>query len=310
MRGTAVRVPVLEAGSVVRIGRFGWKSQHASLESFSADAYLNEMGITSPLFPDENTSSGRNVGYGTPYDPLPDPEDDGIDIVAFADFMRASKAPSRGEIDQDVLMGERIFDDIGCDICHVPTIETAPTGTQINAGAFVVPEALGEKLIHPYSDFLLHDIGTGDGIPVLPLRSTQIPSTRFARLRCGRCARAIASCTTVSRSRLARRSNVIAARHNTQASALPACLPKNRHWCSSSSNHYSSGSQRVGQGRPFCAASTRAVAGCLTQALLRKRRETLAEREESIPLRRVLFHNGFFKLSNIRTINIRPDSSG
>ena len=169
MRGIAVRVPILEAGSVVRIGRFGWKSQHASLESFSADAYLNEMGITSPLFPDENTSSGRNVGYGTPYDLLPDPEDDGIDIVAFADFMRASKAPSRGEIDQDVLMGERIFDDIGCDICHVPTIETAPIGTQINAGAFVVPEALGEKLIHPYSDFLLHDIGTGDGIPVLPL---------------------------------------------------------------------------------------------------------------------------------------------
>ena len=49
MRGTAVVVPVLEAAGRARIGRFGWKSQHASLESFSADAYLNEMGITSPL---------------------------------------------------------------------------------------------------------------------------------------------------------------------------------------------------------------------------------------------------------------------
>jgi len=78
MRGIAVEVPVLEAGGAIRIGRFGWKSQHASLESFSADAYLNEMGITIPLFPDENTSSGMDVGYGTPYDPLPDPEDDGI----------------------------------------------------------------------------------------------------------------------------------------------------------------------------------------------------------------------------------------
>ena len=61
MRGTAIIVPVLEANGVARIGRFGWKNQHASLESFSADAYLNEMGITSPLFPDENTSSGRDV---------------------------------------------------------------------------------------------------------------------------------------------------------------------------------------------------------------------------------------------------------
>jgi hypothetical protein len=48
MRGTALNVPVLEAGSRARLGRFGWKGQHASLESFAADAYLNEMGITSP----------------------------------------------------------------------------------------------------------------------------------------------------------------------------------------------------------------------------------------------------------------------
>jgi hypothetical protein len=53
LRGKVVTVPVLEAGNEARTGRFGWKSQHASLESFSADAYLNEMGITSPLFPDE-----------------------------------------------------------------------------------------------------------------------------------------------------------------------------------------------------------------------------------------------------------------
>jgi CxxC motif-containing protein (DUF1111 family) len=168
MRGTAVRVPVLESGSKMRIGRFGWKSQHASLESFSADAYLNEMGITSPLFPEENSSSGQEVGYGTPYDPVPDPEDDGIDIIAFADFMRATKAPPRGEITDAAIAGEAVFQDIGCEVCHVDTIRTAPAGTVINQGAFTVPEALGSKLIHPYSDFLLHDIGTGDGIPVLP----------------------------------------------------------------------------------------------------------------------------------------------
>lgn len=166
MQGVALETPVLEANNAARIGRFGWKSQHASLESFSADAYLNEMGITSPLFPDENTSKGRYVGFGTEFDPVPDPEDDGIDVIVFADFMRSTKAPSRGVITADVLAGETIFNDIGCNICHVPTLVTSPAGTVINGGAFVVPEALGNKIIHPYSDFLLHDIGSGDGVPV------------------------------------------------------------------------------------------------------------------------------------------------
>jgi CxxC motif-containing protein (DUF1111 family) len=169
MRGTAVMVPVLEAGSKARIGRFGWKGQHASLVSFSADAYLNEMGITTPLFPEENTSNGRYVGYGSGYDPVADPEDDGEDVVAFADFMRATKAPPRGTITADVSAGEALFSKIGCAVCHTPSITTARPGTKVNGGVFTVPAALGNKIIHPYSDFLLHDIGTGDGIPVLPL---------------------------------------------------------------------------------------------------------------------------------------------
>ena len=168
MRGMANMVPVLEANSIARIGRFGWKSQHASLVSFSADAYLNEMGITTPIFPDENTSSGRFVGYGSGYDPVPEPEDDGIDVIAFADFMRATKAPSRGPITSDVVAGEKLFNQVGCNTCHVSTIRTARPGTRINGDAFTVPRALGNKIIHPYSDFLLHDIGTSDGIPVLP----------------------------------------------------------------------------------------------------------------------------------------------
>ena len=169
MRGTAVMVAVLEAGSKARIGRFGWKGQHASLVSFSADAYLNEMGITTPLFPEENTSNGRYVGDGSGYDPVPDPEDDGVDVVAFADFMRATKAPPRGTITADVSAGEALFNKTGCAVCHTPSITTARPGTKINGGELTVPNALGNKIIHPYSDYLLHDIGTGDGIPVLPL---------------------------------------------------------------------------------------------------------------------------------------------
>src|ERR1044072_1415869 len=169
MRGTALIVPVLEGDSSPRVGRFGWKRQHASLESFSADAYLNEMGITSPLFPEENTSSDRFVGFGSGYEPVADPEDDGEDVVAFADFMRSTKAPPRGPISSDVLAGEALFDKIGCAVCHTPSITTSKSGTKINGSALTVPAALGNKIIHTYSDFLLHDIKTGDGIPVLPL---------------------------------------------------------------------------------------------------------------------------------------------
>jgi len=167
MRGDALMVPVIEAANGIRIGRFGWKSQHASLVSFSADAYLNEMGITSPLFPVENPSNGTPVDD---FDLVDDPEDeDGADVTAFADFMRSTKAQSRGPITDEVNSGEKLFNQIGCAVCHVPSIVTAPPGTTINAGAFTVPNALGNKIIRPYSDFLLHDIGTGDGIPVQPI---------------------------------------------------------------------------------------------------------------------------------------------
>src|SRR4051794_2380374 len=168
IRGTALEVAVLEANNAPRIGRFGWKSQHASMESFAADAYLNEMGITTPVLPDENTSLGRNVGFGTPFDPVADPEDDGEDVRAFANFMRATKAPPRGPINSTVRSGEFLFLQSGCGACHIPTLVTASPGTRINGGAIRVRDAVGNKIIHPYSDFLLHDVGTGDGIPVLP----------------------------------------------------------------------------------------------------------------------------------------------
>ncbi len=167
IRGLVIQVPVNEAGGALRIGRFGWKNQHASLISFSADAYKNEMGITSPLEPEENTSNGTFVGFGTDFDPVPDPEDDGADIEAFAAFMRASKAPPRDAAlaaTGDAQQGAFIFNAIGCSVCHTPIIVTAPPGTLINGGAFTVPAALGNKLIRPFGDFLLHDIGTGDGI--------------------------------------------------------------------------------------------------------------------------------------------------
>jgi len=134
------------------------------------------MGVTSPLFPEENSAGDRDVAN---YDPVPDPEDSGDDVLAFANFMRSTKAPSRGLITADVTAGEAVFTRIGCSTCHVASITTAPKDTRINGGAMTVPDALGNKVIHPYSDFLLHDIGSGDGIPILPTEEYAATATQI-----------------------------------------------------------------------------------------------------------------------------------
>jgi CxxC motif-containing protein (DUF1111 family) len=164
--GEVVHVPVLEANGALAVGRFGWKNQHASLLSFSSDAYLNEMGISNRLPP-------NNVDVTRVCDVVPDPNDntpdaEGFnDIDHFARFMRATKVPPRDVAlanSSDGIAGENLFHSIGCATCHVSSITTAPAGTTVAAGAFTVPDSLGNKIIHPYSDFLLHDVGTGDGI--------------------------------------------------------------------------------------------------------------------------------------------------
>jgi CxxC motif-containing protein (DUF1111 family) len=161
-RGQVINVPVFERPGTTRIGRFGHKDQQASLVSFSADAYVNEMGITSPLQPDEPTSNGRVLD-----DPLPGQDDEGVDVELFALFMRSTKAPPVDGVraaSEDARDGSRLFNQIGCATCHTRTIVTARPGTLINGGALRVSNALGNKVIHPFSDFLLHDVGTGDGI--------------------------------------------------------------------------------------------------------------------------------------------------
>jgi len=181
-RGTLSQVPVTEAGNQLRIGRFGWKAQQASLLSFSGDAYLNEMGITNPFdgFGGRSSSAADagthenpastaegviNVTFPSAFDPVQDPEDDGDDVLAFADFMAATRAPGRqNPIPAAATRGDSLFNAVGCNVCHTRTFVTAAPGTLINGGAFAVPTALGNKIIHPFSDFALHNIGTGDGI--------------------------------------------------------------------------------------------------------------------------------------------------
>jgi len=165
--GLALRVPVIEAPGETGIGRFGWKDQHVSLLSFSADAYLNEMGVTSRLQPDEVTNLCNTVA-----EPNDKVGPDGLsDIDHFARFVRASKAPPPDATlaaTDKAKRGSDVFDKIGCNDCHVRAMKTAPAGTKVNGGAFTVPDALGARQFYPYSDFLLHDVGSGDGI-VIPV---------------------------------------------------------------------------------------------------------------------------------------------
>jgi CxxC motif-containing protein (DUF1111 family) len=163
---------LLESPGQNRAGRFGWKDQHGSLLSFAADAYLNEMGITNRLRPHDTTTVGKVTA---------DPEDtpDNLNLAAidhFAQFIRGTKVPPRDAVlaaTPDAKAGQALFENIGCSTCHVGTIVTAPAGTVINGGAFTVPAALGNKIIHPFSEFLMHDIGTGDGI----VQTANLPET-------------------------------------------------------------------------------------------------------------------------------------
>jgi CxxC motif-containing protein (DUF1111 family) len=163
--GQALYVPILEAPGKTGIGRFGWKDAHASLLSFAGDAYLNEMGITNKLFPDEVTALCNTVS-----EPNDKPGTDGLeDIDRFARFIRATKAPPRDAAlagTPEAEAGSRLFDNTGCSTCHVRALVTASAGTGVDGGTFKLPTALGSKTFHPYSDFLLHDVGTGDGIAV------------------------------------------------------------------------------------------------------------------------------------------------
>lgn len=163
IHGEVIEVPILEAPGHNGVGKFGWKDQDPTILSFSGDAYLNEMGVTNRLKPRDVT----NVCKVTT-DPEDKPDHLGLaDIDHFAQFIRGTRVPPREEVlaaTPDAEAGEYLFKAIGCNSCHIETLVTARPGTLINGGMYKVPEALGDKIIHPYGDFLLHDVGTGDGI--------------------------------------------------------------------------------------------------------------------------------------------------
>ena len=143
-----------------RVGRFGWKGQHSSVEAFCADAYMNEMGVTNALFPVENAPNGR-ADVLAALDKIADPEDTAdpetgkADFQLAADFVKYLGAPPRIPMNASALAGQVLFGTVGCADCHTPQMRTG-----VNDVA-----ALSEKTVALYSDLLLHDMGNlGDGV--------------------------------------------------------------------------------------------------------------------------------------------------
>lgn len=159
LNGVPALVNDVAAGRV-RVGRFGWKAQQATLLAFSADAFVNEMGITNRLFPAENAPNG-NAALLARFDRIADPEDrpDPVtgkaDIDVVAEFMRYLAAPPSVQFTPTALQGRQTFEQIGCGGCHMAQMTTGPSDIA----------ALNFKALYLYSDLLLHDMGSlGDGI--------------------------------------------------------------------------------------------------------------------------------------------------
>src|SRR5687768_1136234 len=157
--GRAARILDIASGRE-RIGRFGWKSQHATLLAFSGDAYRNEMGITNELFPDEvalGVDPERMKLCAPPRKGLEDVRDRrtgrrGIDN--FEAFMKFLAPIERGPVEDVARSGEGLFQSIGCASCHTPVLTTGPDANPL----------FDRKPVALFSDLLLHDAGTGDGI--------------------------------------------------------------------------------------------------------------------------------------------------
>ncbi|MEA2163151.1 MAG: hypothetical protein QOK37_1278 [Thermoanaerobaculia bacterium] len=135
------------------VGRFGWKAQVPTLFQFAGDALVNEMGITTPDFPAENCPQG-NCAELT-FNPAPGINDTGNGPLTMTNFMMMLAAPERGAQTADAIAGEQVFQSIGCGGCHTATLTSGSSSIA----------SLDHQTYHPYSDFLLHEMGSlGDDL--------------------------------------------------------------------------------------------------------------------------------------------------
>ncbi len=141
-----------------RVGRIGQKCQEPNSTSFAAGAYLQELGITTPFKPQEVAAYNNPANLA--HNPKPGINDDGGNVIQFGIFMDLlappqPNPPKTAALQAQVQAGEAVFHAIGCGVCHKQTWTTSAHSVA----------ALSFKTFHPYSDFLLHDMGaSGDQI--------------------------------------------------------------------------------------------------------------------------------------------------
>jgi CxxC motif-containing protein (DUF1111 family) len=168
--GISGRAPRLPDG---RLGRFGRKSDIATLDEFVETALRFEMGLTTYLNPEEETLNGTPVPPHT--DPAADPEIDARTLTLLADYVRFLAPPARFTTAADTVeQGEAIFNDIGCAACHVARMRTARSEHP----------AFDRKTIELYSDMLLHDMGAESaGVCGIAASPTEYRTARLMGLR-------------------------------------------------------------------------------------------------------------------------------
>lgn len=137
-----------------RVGRFGRKSEFATLAGFVDTALRFELGLTTPDHPVEETVNGTPIPASA--DPVPEPEIEQRGIDLLTEYIRFLAPPPRedpanAQTADSIARGEEVFDEVGCTGCHAPTLTT---GENLNP-------ALANKFINLYSDLLLHDLGPG-----------------------------------------------------------------------------------------------------------------------------------------------------
>jgi CxxC motif-containing protein (DUF1111 family) len=132
-------------------GRFGWKAEQPSVLQQTATAFVEDIGITSTLMPDENYTPAEAVCAKEPSGGHPEVSDKILhDVVTYS---RALNVPARrNSSDPAVLRGKQLFAQANCAVCHAPKLNTGQCPD--------LPE-LSNQTIRPYTDLLLHDMGEG-----------------------------------------------------------------------------------------------------------------------------------------------------
>jgi len=163
---------VADENGVVRPARFGQKLNVVSLFQFTGNAEFNELGITSSFFPNEHLPQG--LPYPTACQPdANSPQDvSQINLIKMTQFnaLLAPIAPQPPTT--TTTAGKVVFENLGCNVCHQETFTTQANVKlkTTSGGQTAVIASLSNVTFSPYSDFLLHDMGTGDtgGIPFQP----------------------------------------------------------------------------------------------------------------------------------------------